>query len=1307
MKKYLFLISIKIMFVLYIFPENYSFDWSMETSKPVYTYTGNITLGNGERATFTCSNFQGDGNPMLVIKGDLILSGNAYIGFEPDGESRFSKITLLVTGNIIGAGYNLMIVRRDTSINYIQDNGWRYEDHGYHWWGYSDGYWGWHWAGWPMWIYHPEYRAMAKINDYLTATPSYGNTVILSLGNINLNNLNIYYGWKRSQVRNEYWEWWTEAWSRAGTGALFVGCIGENNISNVVSCEDPSSYIGLYYFRQFTDGYLNTSWNNTDQMNFVKDIAVEYGFDSLAHYGQIFGISVGDAEASIHSMRNGHGSSYALKTRNNSITADYIYDATTSISFSNFDINPNVLNIDPVNLSNEDVFIGNNGKYYISGVSTDNNFNLLINDSDFKVLLLNANALNFYNSINTPDLLTIFGFYLGTKEYPGASLVNHPGGINYNDLFFPDSRINTYNEMISYLYTPMGKIIVNGNDFNQDFNTKLKIYEQGNTIPFYESDNKIIFDTSIFKMTFNKDKFEYKFNFPIMNIPFNSFALDEFHQYNVVVEVSLKNEPDMKKEADIIQLTSINPQIEILADESKFKNNIFSNTYHSDTGWDHINTSGKNMFLTSKIKISRLPDLEVYNMGDLMQNLSGDNTSVVKDNEVLNTFVTDKEVVYDNSSDRYSMYYTIETQFINLQDGLNNLSTLFSVPMAKVKGTNQKTADIMKNVNVVPLITNLPDSVQAIETNNIQLTNNAKQLEQDLWMGDNLNDQRFANISPLSESLSINSFDYNCNLFKLGFSLNTGDFTDNINIIEFKADLRLSTSSTKTKSLYYVIYNSGSTDLIDIYTEDGKVNESDENKYYELTNGKIKKLFAYYKYSDLFVNNTDLSQSVIFPDIFGKNIYFSANGIKVNNHNYFAGEKITADQDVNGALKDNISLKFLQDMFLKNYDMINVESESFRINPNYISNNAAFKTPSFPSRIIVSYSDYDPDNDRMNLYFKPAIRQSQIESYQVVVVNNNSYTNENDAINNFNTSGINSPVNPPDINLSNNNLWTFVDNKYYVSKWIKDNGKSIRLGLPEGADFSLNDKVHFFVKISFISNTSQLSVSDAVRHTSLDMNSDTFYVLLKPEDFLGDTIYKSDCDNNNNQLTIHLNTRFTGDIRIPFGKSIKFGKNSGFPQKKLPNFVIDNNAHFIIAGSMLIDSKNQGKKITFGPSGINTYNEIKQNGMWGGIYILDTGELRVNGVSFIGALDGIVLQNNGIKSRLENLEINNCEIGLHLFNSYPYINTISIYNNLLYGVKEDAMADKSRYNWLFPQVDIKNIIQNGYNYYDYNNGIKK
>jgi hypothetical protein len=461
---------------------------------------------------------------------------------------------------------------------------------------------------------------------------------------------------------------------------------------------------------------------------------------------------------------------------------------------------------------------------------------------------------------------------------------------------------------------------------------------------------------------------------------------------------------------------------------------------------------------------------------------------------------------------------------------------------------------------------------------------------------------------------------------------------------------------------------------------------------------------------------------VIFPDMFGKRVRCDARAVRVLDHNYFLGAAMTdaaaiaakLDEVANyGDAYDQLRLLFhYRDYYaVRSDDGWGAEEGAFLRDDAYLDPAVTVKTPSFPARPVVSYCDYDHDHvgGAVNLFIRPAVEMREVSAYQLVVMKQPFFSDETTVAGYFDDSGINTPVSIPVLTGSDNGLWTDMGS-YYLSDWIVNGMEAVRLGVPEGATFGLGDKVHFFLRCASIVTGGDSMISSTMRHSSLDMDPMTFYVLLGPEDFLGDAIYKSDSDGDDDQLTVHLNTRFTGDIRIPLGKTLRFAENSGFPQDWAFNLAIDNGMHFIIGGAMEIDKGGQADYITFGPTGLTTYDEYKTNGMWGGIYILETGILQASGARIMGSLDGIVLYNNDTNSSLEDVEIKYCEIGLHLYNSYPAIvgNNIAIQGNLLYGVKEDKMTAPGYAAWKAGAgraALLDGSVQNGYDYYDYKDGI--
>ncbi|HOV13474.1 MAG TPA: hypothetical protein PK771_04245, partial [Spirochaetota bacterium] len=393
------------------------------------------------------------------------------------------------------------------------------------------------------------------------------------------------------------------------------------------------------------------------------------------------------------------------------------------------------------------------------------------------------------------------------------------------------------------------------------------------------------------------------------------------------------------------------------------------------------------------------------------------------------------------------------------------------------------------------------------------------------------------------------------------------------------------------------------------------------------------------------------------------------------------------------------------------------------INTEKISN-----PPPFPSRVVYTGYKRDGGTDKIkHLLIKPALT-SQIDndySYKIVLFIGEKDTLPNEDV----VKGIFSSDSEIEKTNSYENKWKNSSN-YYHSSWIKNSCNTpLTLSTQLIDSARVYKKYHFFVKLRYNNGTANV-ITGSMRHSVL-MIDDNFKSFVYPCEIFSDTV---------KSVEYHENIVFTSDVFIPNGYTMTFGAQSSLDTSKSKKLVagvsLDNNIKIVVEGSLIIKNNLNGsgfKRIFFGPSGVEDSNNItipiteeqktnavsivNANGMWSGIYVLDTGFLDIDGANITGAYDGIVLYNNINKSKIKNCTIKYNEVGLHLYNSELTLTeevvkdgevikkdfeTINIEGNILYGIKEDANSKINIQNF----SNIK-FYWNGYNYYKDGEGVVK
>jgi len=409
---------------------------------------------------------------------------------------------------------------------------------------------------------------------------------------------------------------------------------------------------------------------------------------------------------------------------------------------------------------------------------------------------------------------------------------------------------------------------------------------------------------------------------------------------------------------------------------------------------------------------------------------------------------------------------------------------------------------------------------------------------------------------------------------------------------------------------------------------------------------------------------------------------------------------------------------------------------------NHYANGCTVRTPSFPSRIVDNYATKDND-DVVSFILSPAVSKHNGEIYQIIAMRDEDFISSNLTKDSkgvtltgfaaekqisrvltdttkkyFGNSRSDEIINPVSVKDGVSfKWWKYEDsNMCYISNWISDNGNPIKIdstNYSEGHKFINNGKVHFFTICAVKDSSGSYVKSTVVRHTAVMMDPNEYFNIINPGDIYTEKLCK------NKIIDFTYKVRLTGDLKIKSGYTVNFKKDSGVETTRIPSVVIsDNDVHIIVEG--ILNAQGYTQDIFFGPSKIvpgDTANSslatYKDNGIWGGIYILKGGELNMDKAIISGAYDGLVLYNNdGTKINLTNTVIKYNEIGMHLYDSYPAVfSNVVVMRNYLYGVKEDNMSSGiySKKNAVITDAIIQTNIADNFhiNYYDFNKGIIK
>ncbi|MCG8572617.1 MAG: hypothetical protein MJB14_21000, partial [Spirochaetes bacterium] len=611
------------------------------------------------------------------------------------------------------------------------------------------------------------------------------------------------------------------------------------------------------------------------------------------------------------------------------------------------------------------------------------------------------------------------------------------------------------------------------------------------------------------------------------------------------------------------------------------------------------------------------------------------------------------------------------------------------------------------------------------------LTAQSSAAELKLWYNDQYRNQE-SPILDVEESLTARDFDFNQPLFDIPLT-----WAEDIHLF------KITVESLKNQ------------DTLDFY---GKLNQNDnEIRYFAvktttdenqqsisqvvdladriIRNNKEITLKLYYH--DFFTENTD---DVAFPvTSFGNRFELRAEAVAFFTHNFFYNNPALADKDKFIYHQDEIDGKILQYIqslgeikgFFQRNDGISDGDENGISIHNQSAENQSFQSAPFPSRVVYhTIQRRVNEGDRVDLMLKPRLagQLPGVDAYRIVAAKETELiqylqsqgqafvSGEGDLTGNqaLETFLLNQFFNPAGslAQAPADNQWLY-ENGIYVSDWIKNSAVPVALGgndydpaciftFAEDSEYHAENKIHFFTAVSFTNETSKLA--PVLRHSAINLDT-SLSVIVNPDD-LFDT---------ENHAEIHEKIILTRDLYVPAGKTLTFGYgaslNTDKTTKKLAGVLLDNNVHIVVDGTLNItnlDAGSQGnpKKIYLGPTGLadSSTNDssglaiIHQNGMWGGIYILQSGRLNMDGGIISGAYDGIILHNNGNQSSLKNSIIKYNETGLHLYHSYPaLIEMLFIEGNLLYGVKEDNMSNP---DWVYPESELDNVKNNAYNYYD-------
>jgi hypothetical protein len=118
---------------------------------------------------------------------------------------------------------------------------------------------------------------------------------------------------------------------------------------------------------------------------------------------------------------------------------------------------------------------------------------------------------------------------------------------------------------------------------------------------------------------------------------------------------------------------------------------------------------------------------------------------------------------------------------------------------------------------------------------------------------------------------------------------------------------------------------------------------------------------------------------------------------------------------------------------------------------------------------------------------------------------------------------------------------------------------------------------------------------------------------------------------------------------------------------------------------------------TLSADGVTFTSSSSEPGEWNGIVVESSGVVSIYNASIENARQGVTIK-KGSKVRLEGCSFRNNFVGVHVIGGNPSIVGSSFFNNLWYGVKEDAGGSPD-------ELTDNEFSQNGNSYYNAASGI--
>jgi hypothetical protein len=261
----------------------------------------------------------------------------------------------------------------------------------------------------------------------------------------------------------------------------------------------------------------------------------------------------------------------------------------------------------------------------------------------------------------------------------------------------------------------------------------------------------------------------------------------------------------------------------------------------------------------------------------------------------------------------------------------------------------------------------------------------------------------------------------------------------------------------------------------------------------------------------------------------------------------------------------------------------------------------------------------------------------------------------------------------------NNQDWELHDTDTVVSPWTDpDTFLSTENSFLVDVNDEFGDPNEMFV-YSFSRNQSGTQ-ADVYRHTHIVLDTATTHLPLTPG------------EQTDPLVTITWPFDLTADYIVPVGKTLEI-KNLG-EINSYSNLSSDSGVHLVVRGTLIINGEN-GPLVYMGPK--------RPGDTWGGIYIVREAVGDIRRALISRAKDGVVFYENTDNSVLLDSLIQDGEIGVHVFDSFPDIQNNSIQLNREYGLKEDKLSvTDPKYQIYKDRLPTNTITNTRYmDYYDY------